>query len=146
MGIVSPIKETSGKSTSVIDSTHCVYKEILCYSVVDHVNNEVLNSLDGQLKIIIDPILYRRLLRRYISQCCLVSRFSVTFPAHSGPRPLFQFRNNFSQTVGLLGWVISPSHGLYLNTWRHKHRINAHTPNIHTLSGIRTHDPSVRER
>jgi hypothetical protein len=49
----------------------------------------------------------------------------------------------FTQTVGLLGRVISPSHGCYLNTEQHKHRINAYT-NIHALSGIRNHDPSVR--
>jgi hypothetical protein len=57
--------------------------------------------------------------------------------------PILQFRNNFSQTVGLLGRVIIPSQGLYLNTGQYKHRINEHT-DIHTLSGIRTHDPSVR--
>jgi hypothetical protein len=33
--------------------------------------------------------------------------------------------------------LISPSQGRYLHTGQHKHRINA-------LSGIRTHDPSVR--
>jgi hypothetical protein len=27
----------------------------------------------------------------------------------------------YTQTVGLLGRVISPSQGLYLNTWQHKH-------------------------
>jgi hypothetical protein len=32
-----------------------------------------------------------------------------------------------SQTVGLLGRVISSSQGLYLNTGQHKHRINAYT-------------------
>jgi hypothetical protein len=47
--------------------------------------------------------------------------------AHSGPRPLIQFRNHFSQTVGLLGRVISSSQGRYLNTGKHKHRINAYT-------------------
>jgi hypothetical protein len=31
------------------------------------------------------------------------------------------------QMVGLLGWVISPSQGLYLNTGQHKHIINAYT-------------------
>jgi hypothetical protein len=35
--------------------------------------------------------------------------FSVALPAHSGPRPLIQFRNHFSQSVGLLGRVISTS-------------------------------------
>jgi hypothetical protein len=70
----------------------------------------------------------------------------MDLPAHSGPRPLIQFRNHFSQTVGLLGRVISTSQGRYLHTGQHKHRIDAytHTLNIHVLSGIRTHDPSVR--
>jgi hypothetical protein len=44
---------------------------------------------------------------------------------------------NLTQTVGLLGRGISPSQGSYLHT----NRINT---NIHTLSGIRTHDLSVR--
>jgi hypothetical protein len=70
----------------------------------------------------------------------------MDLPAHSRPRSLIQFRNHFSQTVWLLGRVISPLQGRYLNTGQHKHRINArtHTPNIHASSGIRTHDPSVR--
>jgi hypothetical protein len=64
---------------------------------------------------------------------------------HSGPRLLIHFRNHFSQTVGLLGRVISSSQGRCLNTGQHKHRINAHTtPNTHALNGIRTHDPRVR--
>jgi hypothetical protein len=69
--------------------------------------------------------------------------FSIAFPAHSGPWQLIQFRNNFSQTVGLLGREISSSQGFHLNTGQHKHRINAHT-NIHALKRIRIHDPSVR--
>jgi hypothetical protein len=60
------------------------------------------------------------------------------------PWPLLQFLNLFiTQTVGLLGRVISPSLGCYLHTEEHKHRINAHT-DIHVLSRFRTHDPSVR--
>jgi hypothetical protein len=39
--------------------------------------------------------------------------------------------------------VIIPSQGRYIHTGQHKHRINAHA-NIHALSGIRTHGPSVR--
>jgi hypothetical protein len=69
---------------------------------------------------------------------------SMALPAHSGPWPLIQFRNHFSQTVGLLGRVISPLQGHYLNTGQHKHNKRIHTPNIHALSGIRTHDPNVR--
>jgi hypothetical protein len=60
-----------------------------------------------------------------------------------GPSPFFSFIICFTQTVGLLGRVISPSQGLYLHTGQHKHRINAHT-NIHASSRIRTYDPSVR--
>jgi hypothetical protein len=40
----------------------------------------------------------------------------MALPAHSGPWPLIQFRNHFSQTVGFLGRVISPSQGRYLRT------------------------------
>jgi hypothetical protein len=61
-----------------------------------------------------------------------------------GPWPLLQFRNLFfTQSVGPLGRGISPSQGRYLHTGQHKHRINAHTDG-HTLSGIRTHDPSFQ--
>jgi hypothetical protein len=51
----------------------------------------------------------------------------MALPAHIGPRPLIQSRNHFSQTVGLLGRVISPSQGRYLDTGQHKHRINSYT-------------------
>jgi hypothetical protein len=44
---------------------------------------------------------------------------SVVFSVHSGPWPLIQFRNHFLQTVGLLGRVISPSQGRYVNTGQH---------------------------
>jgi hypothetical protein len=49
------------------------------------------------------------------------------------------FLNYFSHIVKLLGWVISPSQGLYL------HRTTQHRKtwtSIHALSGIRTHDLS----
>jgi hypothetical protein len=49
----------------------------------------------------------------------------------------------FTQTVGLLGRVSSPSQGSYLQAEQYVHRINAHT-DIFALSGIRNHDPSVR--
>jgi hypothetical protein len=60
-----------------------------------------------------------------------------------GPGFFFSFVIYFTQTVGLLEWVISPSQGRYLKTGQHKHREKAYT-NIHVLSGIRTHDPSFR--
>jgi hypothetical protein len=60
-----------------------------------------------------------------------------------GPGPSFSFAIFFTQTVGLLGRVISPSQGRYLHTGQLKHIINAHT-DIHALTGIRSYDPSVR--
>jgi hypothetical protein len=59
------------------------------------------------------------------------------------PGLFFSFIIFFTQTIGLLGRAISPSQGHYIHTGQHKHRINAHA-DIHALSGIRTHDPSVR--
>jgi hypothetical protein len=56
-----------------------------------------------------------------------------------GPGLFFSYVIFFTQTVGLLGRVISPSQGLYLHTGQHKHRTN-----IHALSRIRNHDPSFR--
>jgi hypothetical protein len=42
--------------------------------------------------------------------------FSMALLAHSGTRPLIQFRNHFSQMIGLLERVISTLQGRYLNT------------------------------
>jgi hypothetical protein len=56
----------------------------------------------------------------------------------------FSFLILYSYTANrTLGRRISPSQGCYLHTGHHKHRINAYT-DIHDLSGIRSHDPSVR--
>jgi hypothetical protein len=60
-----------------------------------------------------------------------------------GPGLSFSSIIFFTQTVGLLGRGISPSQSRYLHTGQHKHRKNSHT-DFHALSGIRTHDPSVR--
>jgi hypothetical protein len=46
---------------------------------------------------------------------------------HIGPSPLIFSSMIILQTLGLLGRVISPSQGLYLNTGQHKHRINTYT-------------------
>jgi hypothetical protein len=43
MVISSLLKEMSGKSTSVIDSTHCISKAVLCSgSNVEHIREEIL--------------------------------------------------------------------------------------------------------
>jgi hypothetical protein len=49
------------------------------------------------------------------------------------------------QTVRLLGWVISSSQGLYLNTGQHEQNKHIDIPNTHALCGITTHDPGFRE-
>jgi hypothetical protein len=59
-----------------------------------------------------------------------------------GPGLYLIFVIFFTQTVGLLGRVLSPSQGRYLHTGQLKHRVKAHT-DIHASSGIRIHDPSV---
>jgi hypothetical protein len=63
------------------------------------------------------------------AQFCTLCSYCY-YPAHSGPRTLIQFRNHFSQTVGLLGRVISPSQGRYLHTEQHKHGMNVYTYQI----------------
>jgi hypothetical protein len=59
-GIASLIKKMSGKNASVINSTYCSNKAVVCSwnNNVDH-TSEVLNSLDRQITISIDPILHR---------------------------------------------------------------------------------------
>jgi hypothetical protein len=59
-----------------------------------------------------------------------------------GPWQLFSSLT-WSQSVEFLGRGISLSPCRYLHTEQHRHRINAHNTDIHALSGIRTHDPSV---
>jgi hypothetical protein len=53
--------------------------------------------------------------------------FRWLFRSIQGPGLLFSSVNIFTQTVGLLGWVISSSQGLDLNTGQSKNRINAYT-------------------
>jgi hypothetical protein len=93
---------------------------------------------------------HKVLIRQYVYSFHLILSFihsfihsSIDLQSFIGPRPLLRFRNLFTQTVGLLGRVISPSQSRYLHTGQHKHGIDAHT-GIHPFSGIRTRDPSVR--
>jgi hypothetical protein len=63
--------------------------------------------------------------------------------AVQGPELLAHHSYIHTQTVGLLGRVISPSQDRYVHTGQHKHRINANT-DMHSLNGLRTYGPSVR--
>jgi hypothetical protein len=65
--------------------------------------------------------------KKWLMALITIALFSVALPAHSGSRPLIQLRNHFSQTVGLVGRMISPLQGRYLNTGQHKHTINTFT-------------------
>jgi hypothetical protein len=58
MRIASKIKEMSGESTSVIYSTCGINKTILCPGGfgIDCIIEEVLNSLDGHIKISVDGL------------------------------------------------------------------------------------------
>jgi hypothetical protein len=86
---------------------------------------------------------------RYLSNTCWFNKTVKSYLLNSflfylTVSRLFCHSDHFSQTVGLLGRVISSSQGLYLNTGQQKHRINTHMPNVHALCGIRTHDPGFR--
>jgi hypothetical protein len=65
------------------------------------------------------------------------------FQPVQGPGLLFSSVIIF-QTVGLLGRVISSSQSRYLHRTIQTQNKRIHTPHIHALIGIRTHDPSVR--
>jgi hypothetical protein len=56
------LKKTSEKSTSVIISKYCINTESSCSenNDVDHVSEDVHTSLDGQIKLSVDRILYGR--------------------------------------------------------------------------------------
>jgi hypothetical protein len=65
-----------------------------------------------------------------------VNFISVALPGHSGARPLIQFRNHFSQTVGLLGRVISSSQGIG----------NIRHPQLHSVGICLRHFKTLTER
>jgi hypothetical protein len=46
------------KTAPRIDSTHCIHEAILCSgnNDVDHISGKFLNSVNGKIKINVDPI------------------------------------------------------------------------------------------
>jgi hypothetical protein len=60
------------------------------------------------------------------------------------PWPLPPWFLIYTQSVGLPGRWISPTQGHYLHTGQPRHRICTHDTDIDALSGIRTHNLSVR--
>jgi hypothetical protein len=68
---------------------------------------------------------------------------SMALQPFVGPWPFVQCHDNFTQTVGLLGRVISPSQSRYLHTEQHKHRLNAHKhPCLEWDSNLRSKRPN----
>jgi hypothetical protein len=68
----------------------------------------------------------------------------MTLQPSVGPWLLFQFLDLIhSRYDSLDGGSARRKASTY--TEQNKHRINAYNPDIHSLSGIRTHDPSIRE-
>jgi hypothetical protein len=66
------------------------------------------------------------------------------FLAHSGSRPLINSVIIYSQTEGLLMSDQPVARPLPKHRTTQTQNKRIHTPNIHALSGIWTHDPSVR--
>jgi hypothetical protein len=62
----------------------------------------------------------------------LILYFSIPLVPYSYGVEVSIFLWIYTQSVGLLGRVIGPSEGPYLNTGQDKHRINEHTQTKHT--------------
>jgi hypothetical protein len=60
MGIASQVKEMPVRTEHEIGSTYCVNRVILWSESnhVNHISEEVLSNLEGQIKISVDTILY----------------------------------------------------------------------------------------
>jgi hypothetical protein len=83
-----------------------------------------------------------RLVYRICEALTISYHSSVALQPFAGPWPLFQFHNLF-YTVGRTPWTNNQPVARPLPTQDNTNRINANT-DIHALSGIRTHNPSVR--
>jgi hypothetical protein len=94
--------------------------------------------MNGDLCILVPMVLTKKL--QTLMNDCIVIWKSCFFRIHSSYTVLlrcrgFHFSLDLTQSVGLLGRVISPSQDLCLNTGQHKQRkIHTDTPNIHVRS------------
>jgi hypothetical protein len=92
----------------------------------------------GRLKIIIK----RKINKEVKTLINLFFHHQFHYNPLLGPGLFCNYIIIFIQMVGLFGRVISPLQGLYVHTGQRNYRTNSHT-DIHILSVIRTHDPSV---
>jgi hypothetical protein len=83
-------------------------------------SNSSQQPLPSVIPTLMPPILY--CLTAYVLKICLYIHGST---ALVDPSCLFSFLI-YTKLVGLLGGEISPSHGRYLYTGQHRHKINAH--------------------
>jgi hypothetical protein len=112
--------------------------------IVTYYLHELKNSKSYQNGLVMSTLNYVPLQEHALERRSIHSFIHQWFYSPLLGRDLFfSFVIFFTQTVGLLGRVISPSQGRNLDTGQHKHKINEHT-DIHALSRIRTRDPSVR--
>jgi hypothetical protein len=129
--VLMPSRPTIHISNYVVFSTHSLFIHFLT-----HWSSQSVSPLDLSVKWEAQchsPKNYAEKILRII----FIHSFthsSMALHPFVGSWPLLQIRNFFTQTVGILGWVISLSQGRYLNTRQHKHITNAHTV-IHALSG-----------
>jgi hypothetical protein len=105
-------------------------------------------SDDGHINSFLNQTDWIDLLDQYLKNLVLLTPSTHNFPRSIYLMALQTLWNLaffsfliYTQLLGFLGWGINSSQGSYLHTVQHTH---THTPYIHALSGIRTHDPSVR--
>jgi hypothetical protein len=119
-----------------LDSCRC-WRCMLCPCKV---RNKFLINFWNRTILCVYPV-FRMCLAAYLIHSFIHS--SMALQPFVGPWPLLQFRNYF-YTDGRTPWTSDQPVTRTLTTHRiTQHRINAHT-DIHALSVIRTHDPSVR--
>jgi hypothetical protein len=117
----------------------------ICFWIYRRLQGSVTNTM-SRVRVTLDGVwiwilgllttlVYNSFIHSFIHQCL--------YRPSLGPDLFFSSIILFTQTIELLGRVISPSQGHYLHTGQHKHGINAQT-DIHASSGIRTRDLRVR--
>jgi hypothetical protein len=125
--LVSYHNTTRRHNTEELDLKDCVLRSPGIFTSVPWISLESLNP-KGLLSYSSNLFIYL-----CIPLSLRTEHRALTVPRH--PRLLFQFLGSIRHLVGLLGWGISPTQGLYL------HRTTQHRKtqtNIHAPSSIRT--------
>jgi hypothetical protein len=92
----------------------------------------------------LDAIYYEDIRISFANSLRIIIIIIIALQPFVGPWPLFQFLDPIYSRVRT-PWMGDQPFARPLPTHRTtKHRINAHNTDIHALSEVRTHDPSVR--